>query len=90
MIDTSICFADLSSGDEFDSNQYSCADSKRYLKPSALFQEGTGDYANAVEIRTGDPAFFEPEGPVTLVRLAVDLADSYCNEERHAPAEITR
>jgi hypothetical protein len=82
MIDTSMCFADLSSGDEFDSNQYSCADSKRYLKLSALFQEGTRDYANAVEIRTGDPALFTPEDRVTLVRSACEFADSDSNPER--------
>jgi hypothetical protein len=88
MIDTSMCFADLSSGDEFESNQYSCADSKRYLKLSQLFQQGISNYANAVEISTGDPALFEPEDRVTLVRSASQVARSDSNLERPAPTEL--
>ena len=88
MTDTSMCFADLSSGDEFESNQYSCADSKRYLKLSALFREGIHNYANAVEMLTGDPASFEPEDRVTLARSASELADSDSDRERRAQVEI--
>jgi hypothetical protein len=68
MTDTSMCFADVSSGDVFESNQFSCAESKRYLKLSALFRDGIANYANAVEMQTGDPALFEPDNRVTLVR----------------------
>jgi hypothetical protein len=88
MTDTSMYFADLASGDEFESNQYSCADSKRYLKLSALFQQGIDNYANAVEKQTGDPASFEPEDRVTLVRATSELADSDSSPERRAPMEI--
>jgi hypothetical protein len=87
MIDTSMCFADLSGGDEFESNQYSCAASKRYLKLSVLFREGIGNYANAVEIHTGDPALFQPEDRVTLVCSASELADSDSKPERSLRAE---
>jgi hypothetical protein len=67
MPDSSVCFADLSAGDQFDSNQYSCANSKRYLKLSYTFESGIGGYANAVEIGTGEPALFQPEDTVSLV-----------------------
>jgi hypothetical protein len=87
MSDTSMCFADLSSGDEFESNQFSCADSKRYLKLSALFREGIANYANAVEMQTGDPTLFELEDRVTLVRSATDLAYSGY-EERKAQVPV--
>jgi hypothetical protein len=87
MTDTSMCFSDLSSGDEFESNQYSCAASKRYLKLSPLFREGINNYANAVEIDTGDPASFEPEDRVTLVRSASDRAGS-ARPERTVAAEV--
>jgi hypothetical protein len=82
MIDTSVFFADLSSGDEFESNQYCCANSKRYLKLSATFQNGIAGYANAVEMQNGDPALFEPEDGVTLIRSASDLTESNSNPER--------
>jgi hypothetical protein len=85
--DTSMCFADLSCGDEFESNQFSCADSKRYLKLSALFREGIADYANAVEVATGDPALFEPQNPVTLVRSTSDLPYSE-DEQRKAQVPV--
>ena len=78
MSDSSMCFADLSSGDKFDSNQHSCCSSKRYLKLSPLFSEGIGNYANAVEMLTGDPAAFEPEDRVTLVRIALDGVSEEC------------
>jgi hypothetical protein len=89
MSDTSMCFADLSSGDEFESDQYSCASSKRYLRLSALFREGINNYANAVEMRTGDPASFEPEDRVTLVRSASGLFDSGSRSKGPVPAEVT-
>jgi hypothetical protein len=88
MIDSSMCFADLSCGDEFESNQFSCADSKRYLKLSVLFREGIANYANAVEVPTGDPASFEPEDRVTLVRSASEHASSDSRPERTPAAEI--
>jgi hypothetical protein len=83
MTDTSMCLGDLSSGDEFESNQFSCAESKRYLKLSSLFREGIHDYANAVEMVTGDPASFEPEDRISLVRSATGRAYSR-EEERKA------
>ena len=87
MTELSMCFADLSSGDEFDSNEHSCAGSKRYLKLSLTFQKGIGHYANAVEMETGEPASFEPEDRVTLVREASELRDSYSYEEGPATAQ---
>jgi len=88
MTDTSMCFADLSAGDEFESNQYSCADSKRYLKLSVFFREGIANYANAVEMKTGDPASFEPEDRVTLVGSPSERTDSDSRQERSVPAEV--
>ena len=87
MVDTSMCFADLCAGDEFDSNQYSCAASKRYLKLSLIFQQGIGSYANAVEMRTGDPALFEPEDRVTLVGAASEFTHSDSDSEKRALIE---
>jgi hypothetical protein len=89
MTELSMCFADLSSADEFDSNEHSCARSKRYVKLSVTFQNGIGHYANAVEMETGDPALFEPEDRVTLIRQASELRDSYHHEQRPAPAQAT-
>jgi hypothetical protein len=89
MTDLSMCFSDLSSGDEFDSNERTSGRSKRYLKLSLTFQNGIGHYANAVEVGTGDPTLFQPEDRVTLVRQASDLRDSYCQETRPAPAQAT-
>jgi len=54
----SMCFADLSIGDEFDSNEHSYGRSKRYLKLSVTFQSDIGHYGNAVEMQTGDSALF--------------------------------
>lgn len=71
-MDTSMCFADLQDGDEFESNQYSCAQSKRYLRLSRTFERDIGGYANATEIRSGDPAFFESEDRVTLVPRLIE------------------
>jgi hypothetical protein len=89
MTELSMCFADLCSGDEFDSNEYTCGRSKQYLKLSLTFQKGISHYANAVEMETGDPALFQPQDRVTLVRQASELRDSYRHEARPAPAQAT-
>ena len=75
MADTSMCFADLSAGDQFDSNEHSCGQSKRYLKLSPAFQTGISCYANAVEMQSGDPESFEPEHRVSLVQSSANLQE---------------
>jgi hypothetical protein len=68
MLDSSTCFGDLFPGDQFDSDKLACAGLKRYVRLSPTFEKGIGGYANAVELNTGEPALFQPEDRVTLVR----------------------
>lgn len=62
-----MCFDDLFPGDQFDSNEYSCNGSKRYVRLSLAFEKGIGEYANAVEIESGEPELFRPEDRVTRI-----------------------
>jgi hypothetical protein len=88
VIDTSMCFADPSSGDEFESNQYSRASSKAYVKPSAIFREGIDNYANPIETETGGPALLELEERVTLVCAASEITGSESDSEPPFPVEV--
>jgi hypothetical protein len=67
MLDSSMCFADLSVGDWFETNLYSENGSKRYDKLCSGWKVNRDRAVNAVEIETGDEVWFEPEDRVTLL-----------------------
>jgi len=67
MLDSSMCFADLSVGDWFETNLYSDNGSVRYAKVVASGEPDSQEGKNAVELASGQPVRFEPEDRVTLM-----------------------
>jgi hypothetical protein len=67
MLDSSMCFADLSVGDWFETNLYSENGSRRYRKLAGVGVTDGGHAENAIELTSGHAVRFEPEDRVTLV-----------------------
>lgn len=67
MLDSSMCFADLSIGDWFETNLHSDNGSKWYAKLRADCETDGQEAENAVELASGQAVRFEPEDRVTLL-----------------------